>query len=341
MRVLFDIGHPGHVHLFKHPRRILLERGHEVFCVSRKKEVTHQLLNAYDIEYVPGTKKRDGWKRGIELVEWSRIVRREIKRCGIDIVASIGSPAGAWAAKISGIPHLAFNDTETSTEQRALYSPASLRIFTPESLLADFGPKQVRYEGTHDLAYLRPEQFTPDDSVREEMGLGPDESYVLLRFVSWDATHDWGKGREDKSFQQRLYEFAAERHRVFITAEGSLPPQIESARLKIRPHRLHDAIAFASAVIGDGTTTLTESAALGVPSLLISVFADALGVIHFFRERELLEAVKSKEQGLEAARRLLETGPTEERSARRQAMLSETIDVAEFIADRCEEFGTH
>lgn len=334
-RILFDIGHPAHVHLFKNARTLLINRGCDVFVLARDKEVTRQLLDAYHIEYIPGTKKRNGFLSLLELFEWFAIARKIIRQHQIDVVASIGSPAGAWAAKTYNIPHLAFNDTETARKQRMLYEPASTKIFTPSCLLADFGPKQISYNGTHDLAYLRPEWFTPDASVRELLGLHPGESYVILRFVSWQATHDWYKKGTDTDFQRAIVSLVSKKHRVFISAEGGLPRDLEGFRLNLPPERLHDAMAFSVAVIGDGSTTVTEAAALGVPALYISTFADSLGCLRFYHEYGLLCSVKTAEEGIKEIQKILDYPDSEDRVKRLMRMLDETIDVATYIADQC------
>ena len=51
MRVLFDMGHPAHVHLFKNTIFKLKKDGHDVKITARKKEVTHALLTAYGLDY--------------------------------------------------------------------------------------------------------------------------------------------------------------------------------------------------------------------------------------------------------------------------------------------------
>jgi len=335
MRVLFDIGHPAHVHLFRNARKLLIERGHEVYVVAREKEVTHRLLEAYGIGYIEGSSKRGGWRRGLELFEWFWIIYRQLKRREVDVVASIGSVAAAWAAKLRGVPHLAFNDTETATRQRALYLPATERIFTPRCCLDDYGPKHVRYDGLHDLAYLRPEQFTPDPTVRAELGVRDDERYVLFRFVSWDAIHDWGANRENPESIKRLVALASAAGRVFISAEDELPSELEPLRLKLPAHRLHDAMAFAAAVVGDGSSTATEAAVLGVPSLYISPFADSFGYINFLKGYGLIKAVKTVEEGERELSELLKNPNPDDRRKRRLQMLNDTIDVAEYIADMC------
>ena len=51
MKVLIDIGHPGHVHFFKNLIWILEKKGHEVLVTARGKEVTVDLLRAYGIKH--------------------------------------------------------------------------------------------------------------------------------------------------------------------------------------------------------------------------------------------------------------------------------------------------
>ena len=51
MKVLIDIGHPAHVHFFKHPMRILLDHGHEILVTSRVKEIAIELLDELGIEH--------------------------------------------------------------------------------------------------------------------------------------------------------------------------------------------------------------------------------------------------------------------------------------------------
>lgn len=51
MRVLVDIGHPGHVHFYKHAIWELQARGHEVLVSAREKDVTRALLDHYGFPY--------------------------------------------------------------------------------------------------------------------------------------------------------------------------------------------------------------------------------------------------------------------------------------------------
>ena len=48
MRVLFDLLHPAHFHLFRHVITTLLESGHEVEIIAREKDCLPQLLARTD-----------------------------------------------------------------------------------------------------------------------------------------------------------------------------------------------------------------------------------------------------------------------------------------------------
>ena len=50
MKILINIGHPAHVHLFKNMIK-KLEKGHIIKIVTRDKDVTLKLLDAYGFEY--------------------------------------------------------------------------------------------------------------------------------------------------------------------------------------------------------------------------------------------------------------------------------------------------
>ena len=340
VNILFDVAHPAHVHLFRVARTNLIGRGHTVFMVAREKDVTRQLLEAYRIPYFQGTSIRPGKKRFIEMMEWVRNDWRIIRDNAIDLVASTASIGPSWAARSMGIPHLSFADTEVSNLMQRVVRPATAQFFTPRSFLKDLGPKHSRYNGTHDLAYMRPEHFTPDPSVKAELGVGDNEPYVVMRFVGWDAHHDWSRDKPTVEAKNEIVALTAERCKVFISAEGKLPDHIEPMRMRIKPHRAMDAMAYASALITDGTTMATEASVLGVPALRIAPCIDELGVVHFWwKEFKLMDTFEPKDYAADKVKAFLDNPRLEERAAERERMLAGTIDVAAYIADRCEEYG--
>lgn len=361
MNILFDIAHPADVHLFKNVRSKLISHGHQVWFMARDKDVVIQLLDAYKIPYEKGTKA----KRGIiglsfELVNWFFNAYSLIHKNKIDLAVSLSSPSTAWAAKLQGVPHIMFNDTETGIAQLRMARPATKFIYTPDCLLTDWGPKQIRYKGIHDLAYLREGRRTEDGGRPNRLTdsqthgntasrhHGPSElsihrftesDYCIIRFVSWGASHDRGHRRTSADFQRKVCQLIEEKMSVYISAEGELPENLEKYRIKIPPHQLHETIANAKLVVGDGATTATEAAVMGIPSLYFSVFADSLGYCHLLKEYGLLASTNDETEAIEIIKKLISEDDFTARQKNRQRLLDETIDVAEFITEKCEEEG--
>jgi predicted glycosyltransferase len=337
--ILFDIGHPADVHLLRNPVKILRGRGCRALVLAREKDVTTELLDAYGIEYRRGTKQR-GAAGGLprELVRWAAAARGVIKKEGVSLVVSTGSSASALAAALSNVPSIVFADTETSTAQRMIYGPLTKKIYVSKCFMRDLGRKAERYDGFHELAYLRPEYFTPDPGVTAELGLAPGEKYAILRLVSWSASHDVFRKRPDDNAKRRIIETLRRRFRIFISAEGALPDDLESLRIKLPASRLHDAMAFASLVAGDGASTASEAAVMGTPSVYISPFAGSLGYIKFLRDRGMLFTETDYKKGVELLERLAESNLDDLDMKRKRAkLLEDTIDVSSFIADKCIE----
>jgi predicted glycosyltransferase len=71
MRIVVDIGHPAHVHLFKNFVWEMERRGHELLATARNKETTSDLLDKLGIKYVKiGKSKKNN---ACEVVEIFRI----------------------------------------------------------------------------------------------------------------------------------------------------------------------------------------------------------------------------------------------------------------------------
>ena len=52
MNLLFDIGHPGQVHLFRNAIDILRDRGHDITVTVKDLPAARQLLDAYGIPWI-------------------------------------------------------------------------------------------------------------------------------------------------------------------------------------------------------------------------------------------------------------------------------------------------
>ena len=52
MRILIDIGHPAHVHLFRNMAAGLEKKGHTTLFTYREKECSGELLKYYNLNFV-------------------------------------------------------------------------------------------------------------------------------------------------------------------------------------------------------------------------------------------------------------------------------------------------
>lgn len=266
MRILIDMGHPAHVHFFKNFIWEMEKRGHVIKVTARDKEVTKQLLDAYHIPYqligkpFPGkfSLMREWIFRGYEIYKTG-------KRFKADIYLGILNPATAISAKLSGKISITFTDTEHAAFAKRVTLPFTDKIITPSCYLDEIGKKQIRYNGYHELAYLHPNYFSPNPAILDEIGLHEDDPFIILRFVSWNASHDRNQsGIVDKvSFVRNVEKYA----KVFITSEMDLPLELDPNILKISPEKLHDLLYYATLYIGEGATTASECAILGTHAL--------------------------------------------------------------------------
>lgn len=333
MRLLIDINHPGQVHLFKHAARAWLARGDAVLFVARDKDVTIALLEEYALPYVRGPSRRHGLL-GLLRELFSKTARLLSIGRGFkpDIVLSLGSPAAAWAATLLRAPHFAFEDTEHSIEQFVLYAPFTRWIATAVCFKRDLGRKQLRYPGYHELAYLHPERFTPDARVPVALGIDAPPPYVLVRFVSWEASHDLGHSGFSAAGKRQLMAMLEARARVIITSEQALPAELEHLRLPTSPGRMHDLLAGAALYIGEGATMASEAAMLGVPAVYVNSLP--AGTIDEQQAYGLVYHLPDEAAAIACAVALLDDPDSlAEHQRRRARMLSEKCDVTAWMLE--------
>lgn len=335
MKILVDIGHPAHVHLFKHFAWEMQERGHNILFTCRDKEFEIQLLTNYGFKFINFGKKYKstlGKILGMFIFDFKELMA-SIK-FKPDILISHGSIYAAHAAWLMRKPHISMEDTY-NFEQIRLYLP-----FTKHVLTADYehplkSKKLIKYAGYHELAYLHPNHFTPNKSVLNELGINQGEKYVIIRFVSWNASHDIGhKGISYENKLKAIKEF--EKYaKVFISSEGKLPQDLEKYRIKIKPERMHDALAYAALVWGESFTIPAECSILGVPSVInhdtrslyLKEQEEKYGLCFNFTE-SLEDQLKAIEKGVEL---LKSEGLKNEWLVKRNKMLAEKIDVTSFM----------
>lgn len=346
LRIHVDIGHPAHVHFFRHPVTAWRRAGHSVRITSRDKDVALALLDAHGLQHQVLTRVGRGTAGLLsELVRRVWLLRRELHRHGgtrgdttrADVVTAIGGGFIAPAGALAGVPSVVWTDTEHVASDRWLSEPWATALCTPDCFLRDLGTRHVRYRGVHELAYLHPSRFTPDPEVPRSLGMAHGQPYALVRFVSWGAGHDVGHGGFTDSQKRRLVKGLGEHMPVLLTSEAEIPPDLRTYAVRLPPERLHDLLAFSSLCVGEGATLASEAAVLGVPAVYVSSLALSLGYLRELARFGMVALHLRGEEGVEAALALAADpeAPAAQRR-RRELFLADRVDVARFVVRTVE-----
>lgn len=335
MKALIDIGHPAHVHLFKHFAHEMINKGHRVYFTCRDRKHIITLLNHEGFQFIcfgKNYKTASGKLWGLFYFTWKLyLVIRKIKP---DIFLSHSSMYAAFVAFLTGKPHISFEDT-FNFEQIRLYKPFTKAILTGDYPHPLNSNKVIRYSGYHELAYLHPNRFTPDKSILRELGVKSGEKYVIMRFVSWHASHDIGQKGISTENKLKAIKAFSKFGKVFISSEGELPKELQKYQIKIKPWKMHGALAGASLLFSESATMASEAAVLGTPAL----FLDNIGRLYTkeLEDKYLLcfnysqsenDIQKAIQKGVEL---LQSEGIKEQWQKKRDAMLRDKIDVTAFL----------
>jgi hypothetical protein len=336
MKILVDINHPAHVHLFKYVIAELRKRGHNVIITASQKDLSYKLLDAYGFDYIKMGTYGDSLAK--KLINFPILDCRMIKvvlQHQPDVLTGLSSFRIAHAGFLCRKKTLILEDTEHSTKEIALYKPFATKILTPSCFTSDLGKKQIRYEGCHELAYLHPKRFAPDREVAKKSGIDTSEKYCVIRFVSWKASHDIGQhGIADEqklNFIKEISKYA----RPYISSESQLPTELQPYRLNVPPHLVHHIMAFASLYVGEGATMASESAILGVPAVYVNTLR--LGYIDMHERYGLLKQTTDTDEALKICIDFLSDKNIKEKcSIARQKFLGEKIDVTAYVVETIE-----
>ncbi|WP_324760543.1 DUF354 domain-containing protein [Haloarcula sp. GH36] len=343
MNVAFDIGHPAQAHLFRNAITELVDRGAEVTVLSREKEVTTALLDAYGIEHTPLSTNRGrlGGFPGLA-VEWGqrsfRVVR-SLRAADPDVVVSHVNPPAVYASRLVGATSIVFTDVEVTPLISNVTYPLADVICTPENFGHDIGSNQRRYNGFHELAYLHPSRFEPDPARLATHGVDTDRPYSVLRFVGWDAYHDAGQEGISTATKRELIERLSEHGPVYITSEADLPPDLQQYRLPVPPHLAHDLLAHANLYVGDSQAMAAESAVLGTPALRLNSFVgddDMSKFVELEEEYGLLFSIQDERELVDRAEALTTEDSAAWRS-KRDALVADKIDVTGYMLETIGE----
>ncbi len=335
MRILVDITHPMHVHFFHYAIDRWRAAGHEVWITSRNKDVTLALLDEFALTHTQiGTHARRGIAGlGIELVERAWGLGSVVRHFRPHVAAAEAGTFIVYGCLPYRVPVVVFSDTEHANVSNTITYPLAKAVITPRAYQKSVGTKHIRYNGYQQLAYTHPNVFTPNPDVLAAEGLAPDESFSIVRLVSWQASHDAGdygvKNLRD------IIETLSVYGRVILSSENALPPDLQQHALRgPRKHMLH-LQAFAKLFFGESATMASECAMLGTPAIFLSTsrrgyideLQDRYDMVYSFNDPQ-----SGQQEALAKARKLLDNPSTRTLwQTKRECMLAELIDVTEYI----------
>jgi len=343
-RFLVSIHHPAQVHFFRYIIRELRADGHAVRVCVRDKEMTSELLEAFDIPHTV-LAQVGGSMPGLALSQVSYETRllREAKRFKPDVMTSVGGIAISHVAPLVGAKSLAFTDTP-SMAARLLTSPFLDVVCTPVAFDGIVRGEHRRYDGYQELAYLHPNRFEPDTNRLNQFGVDPDEQLFLLRFASWQAHHDVGESGFSRRAKQTLVSILDDRGEVYITSEQPLPVEFEAYELPVPSHLIHDLLAVSDLYVGDSGTMATEAAVLGTPAIRSCSMADENDLGNFIELEErfnLLYSFVDEGRMIETAKRILANPESQSVwQKRRERLLAEKIDVTAYARTQLETLAS-
>ena len=333
MKILIDLQHPADLHFFRNAVDRLREQGHEVKLTGRDKDILVTLAAEYGLEVEFFGRARPGvFKMGCELFQrWLRL-RHIIRHWQPDRMMAIAGTYISIPGWLTGTPTSVFYDTEHATLSNILSYPFCSCVHVPRCYRKPIQWNHKRYNGYHELAYLHPNYFTPDSSVLDEVGIGKDDIFSVVRFVGWEAAHDIGrKGLTEEgriSAVRRLQKHGP----VFISCEGELPAELEEYRLRLPLSRIHHLMSYATLIFGESPTMCSEGAVLGVPGIYINPLElgytdeqeQEFGIVFNFNPQKQDEAIDKGEA-------ILCNSSTSEWQKKREKLLAEKIDVTKMI----------
>ena len=338
MRILIDIGHPAHVHYFRNAIFELKKKGHQILVTTRDKEVTLKLLENYGINYIStGKNKKGTFNKFLTMLRNDWVIFKVSLKFKPDLFLSFFSPFAAQVGWLLRKPVIGITDTEHAKLSIQLTIPFTSHIITPNCFRFNFKKNHFRFNGYMEYFYLHEKYFKPDRSVLNDLEIGDNEPYFIMRLVSFSAGHDIGESGMDQHSKIKIARLLSSRGRLLISSEEALPEDLEPFKIKIDPTQFHSVLAFASLYVGEGFTTASECALLGVPSVLINTLT--AGYIQDHEMNGLLFRFNNAGDAYEKIE-LLSANPefTKELKAKSDAMKKDLIDCTDYLVNAIDRF---
>lgn len=280
-KIVFEVNHPGQVHLLRNAYKELKKKGHEITLFAKDEKVIKQLLAFYSIPFIVIGNKGEGIRGKFfkQLAFDFKLLKYVLKnKVSIGVGSSITNDHVSFFTALKAI-HLSDDDDNEVPLLKKFSYPFSDVILAPKGVrFVSYPEKVISYDGTHELAYLHPSRFKADERVLKKAKISSDEVFFILRFVALKGHHDSGHKGIDYKQKKVLIDLLSQHGRVIITSEKEIEPEFEEFRLPVPPEEIHSLMSFATMFLGDSQTMISEAAVLGVPALKCNTFAGRLSI---------------------------------------------------------------
>jgi uncharacterized protein len=308
----------------------------------REKDVAKELLEQYRVPYEVLSQQRAGAGLAVEFVERGARLWRSISSFGPDLlvgcmgpsIASIGRMRRLLMADQTRI--IVFYDTEMATLTNSFVYPLADVVCTADCYHGKVRGNHLTYPSYQQLAYLHPKRFTPDPGIVRALGIDPHSRYFVVRFVSYEASHDLGDRSIALEKKLALVRALSRHGRVFVSSEKRVPAELEPYALTLPASSMHHVLAFATLLVGESATMASEAACLGVTAVYISRHGRGYtddqerryGLVHNFT------GVRHRDDWVTAVERLASDPELVPRARRaRERLLAEKIDVTAWMLE--------
>lgn len=335
MKILFELGHPAHIHLFKNFIKYLNGK-HKTLVLTRKKDILDILAKHYEINFLSISISQSSF-----LFKFIELIIRDFKVLWLHLrerfdVSFGSSESIAHVSFVSGLLSIHFDedDDEVVKLSTMIGYPFFNIIINPDCLkFSKWKNKRILHNSYHELAYLHPNNFIPDESILKKYDL-EKKKYVIIRLNSLKAHHDIGA----KGISIEIYS----KIKKSLTGYTIIESKENSKTHTIEPWDMHHVLAFAKMIICDSQTMAAEAMVLGVPSIRINSF---IGKLSYLDELEnkyrlgfgILPLIENEEKIIRIIESLIMNTDVEKAwQEKRQIMLSEKCDLNQWMIDYFE-----
>jgi hypothetical protein len=192
---------------------------------------------------------------------------------------------------------------------------------------------------------LHPNYFYPNPDVLQEIGLTENDTFIIVRFVSWGASHDVGCTGLTLETKRKVVNDLSKYGRVLISSEKPLTEEFEPYRISVSPEKMHDLLYYATLLYGESATMASECAVLGTHS----IFCDFAGRGYTDEEEEKYGLVynfkldeENQKKSVDKAIELLNDSELKEKGRqKRELLLKDKIDVTDFMVNFIENYSNN